>query len=372
MKNRVFLIGTLMIGAAAPIIAQDLPSVPQTLSLRDAIDLSLRHNPTFRQVQNNEAPASWAVRNAFASWLPTFTAASGIQYQGSGAQRFLSQEFRTSPTIGSFYNLGLNWNFSGRTLVEPGRQRAAGTAVTASIDASRMNTQNAIVQQYVAILEAEAQVDLTGRRVIRDEENRRLAQARYDVGQTTMLDVRQAQVAKGQSDVALLQAEQRLKVEKLRLFQQMGVNAPSDLSVVTLSDSFPVVEPTFTLDELLADADSYNPNVMQLRAQETSAKRNATAAKTEWLPSLNLNARWFGFTQQFTDVNLQLDRARERADGNVTNCNVQNQIFASSGLPPADCAGLAFSPTTADAIRAQNSVFPFNFTQQPFNASLTV
>jgi len=333
MTNRALLIGTLLLCAAAPLTAQQLPSVPQTLSLQDAIDLSLQNNPTYRQVRNDQSPASWAVRNAFASWLPNFTASSGVQYQGSGAQRFLSAEFRTSPTIGSFYSLGLNWNLSGRTLVEPGRQRAAGEAVTASIDASRMNTENAIVQQYVAILEAEAQVDLAERQVVRDEENRRLAQARYDVGQTTMLDVRQAEVAKGRSDVALLQAEQRLNVEKLRLFQQMGVDAPSDLSVVTLSDSFPVIEPDFALDDLLADADSYNPNVMQLRAQETSAKRNATAAKTEWLPSVSFSASWFGFTQQFTDVEPQIAQARAGAEGAVANCQTQNQIFITAGLP---------------------------------------
>jgi outer membrane protein len=362
----------LLVGVAAPLTAQDLPSVPQTLSLQDAVDIALNNNPTYLQTRNDGAPASWAVRNAFASWLPSVTANSRIAYQGSGEQRFLATEFRTSPTIGSGYGLNVNWQFNGRTLMEPSRQGAARAAVTASIDASAMTTRNQVVQQYVAVLEAEAQVGLQERQVTRDEENLRLAQARYEVGQTTMLDVRQAQVAQGRSNVARLQARQTLNVEKLRLFQQMGVEAPSDLSVVALSDSFPVVEPIFTLDDLLNQADMNNPDVAQLRAQETSAEWNSRAAKTDWLPSVSVNASWSGFTQQFTDVEPQILQAETSAMNNVASCQQQNQIYVSAGLDPRNCTEFEFTAADEAGIRAANSVFPFNFTSQPFNASLSV
>jgi len=42
------------------------------------------------------------------------------------------------------------------------------------------------------------------------------------VGQATLIDVRQAQVARGQAEVGLLRAETQVSVEKLRLFEQMG------------------------------------------------------------------------------------------------------------------------------------------------------
>jgi len=376
MKNHaIVLIGALALGGSGNAVAQQrqLPSVPQTLSVADAIDLAVQYNPTYRQAANDGAPASWAVRNAYsAAFLPTLNASSSVRYTGTGEQRFLSTGFKTSSTLGSSYSLSLNWQLNGTTLMEPGRQKAAGAASTADIDATRMTVRNLVVQQYVAVLEAQAQVALQQQQVVRNEENRRLAQARFDVGQNTLLDVRQAEVAKGQSDVALLQAQQNLTVEKLRLFQQMGLEAPSDLSVLTLSDSFPVTEPTWTLDQLLGDADDSNPDVAALRAQETSAVWNERATKSQWLPSLSLFANWSGFTQQFTDVDGYVAGQQAQATNNFNSCLDQNQIYQVAGLPLENCNSFAFTPEREAALRAQNSVFPFDFTRQPFSASVTL
>ena len=52
-----------------------------------------------------------------------------------------------------------------------------------------------------------------------------LAQARHKVGQTTLLDVRQAQVTKGTSDVALLRAVQAENEAEARLVEADGSRA---------------------------------------------------------------------------------------------------------------------------------------------------
>jgi outer membrane protein len=375
MKNHaIAFIGIFVLGGHAAAQERRLPSVPQTLSVQDAVDLAIRYNPTYQQAANDGGPAAWAVRNAYtAAFLPTLNASSSVRYTGSGEQRFLSTGFRTSSTLGSSYSLNLNWQLNGTSLMEPGRQKAAGAATTANIDATRMSVRNLVVQQYVAVLEAQAQVALQQQQVVRNEENRRLAQARFDVGQNTLLDVRQAEVAKGQSDVALLQAQQTLTVEKLRLFQQMGLEAPTDLSLLTLSDSFPVTEPTWTLEQLLNDADVSNPDVAALRAQETSSRWNERATKSQWLPTLSVFANWSGFTQQFTDVDGYIAGQQAQAANQVTNCIAQNPIYTSAGLPPVDCQGeYGFTAQDEASLRAQNSVFPFDFTRQPFSAGFTL
>ena len=73
--------------------AQEPPSIPETLSLDDALELAERYNPTYRQTANDRGPAAWAVRNAYASFLPTFTVSSNATYQGAGTQFFLTNEF---------------------------------------------------------------------------------------------------------------------------------------------------------------------------------------------------------------------------------------------------------------------------------------
>jgi outer membrane protein TolC len=382
MKTRALtLLGFLAIGTVGATAQTPLPSIPQTLSLQDALELSELYSPVHAQTLNDRSPAAWGVRNAYGSFLPTFNASTNATYSGAGTQRFLTTNFvQPSATIGSSYSLTLNWTLNGNTLLQPGVQKAALSATDASIDASRMTLRSFVAQQYIAILEAEAQVALQERQVERNMENLRLAQARNAVGQTTMIDVRQAEVTKGQSDVALLVAEHLVLVSKLTLFQTMGIPAPQDPTVVTLSDSFPIVEPHWALDELLADAQAYNPDVNNLRAQQTSAEWNERSVKSQWLPSLNFVANWSGFTQQFTNGEFLVQGAQAQSAANITGCqesNVINQDLNSRlglGRPiVTDCsAEFGFTPGDENTIRASNSVFPFSFFNQPFLVRATI
>ena len=381
MKTRVLtILGLLAVGTG--VAAQTpLPSIPQTLSLQDALELSELYSPVYAQTLNDRSPAAWGVRNAYGSFLPTFNVSTTGTYSGAGTQRFLTTDFvQPSATIGSSYQLTLNWILNGNTLIQPGVQKAALSATDASIDASRMTLRSVVHQQYIGVLEAEAQVVLQERQVERNIENLRLAQARNEVGQTTMIDVRQAEVTKGQSDVALLIAEHLVLVNKLTLFQTMGIPAPQDPTVVTLSDSFPIVEPHWALDDLLTDAQAYNPDVNNLRAQQTSAEWNERSVKSRWLPSLSFLASWSGFTQQFTNGDFLVESARDQSLSNIASCqdgSVINQDLNSRlGLSRpviADCsAAFGITPGDESAIVAGNSIFPFEFRNNPFFVRATI
>ncbi len=356
--------------------AQDrpLPSVPQSLGLQEAIDLANQYNPLYRQTANNRGPAAWGVRNAFAStFMPSFTASGGASYRGPGSQAFLTQNFvQPSATVGSDYSLSLSWQLSGRTLSQPGLARAQLAATDAQITSSRMGLRSAVTNQYLAILQAEDNVRIAEAQQKRADEALRLAQARYQVGQTTVLDVRQAEVLKGRADVGLIQAQQAVTVEKLRLFQQIGVPAPDDPSVLTLVDTFPVVEPAWSLQDLLTEAESHNPDLNSLKAGENAAKWNERATRSSWLPSFSFFAGWSGYTQQFTDPSYQIASAQNSAAASVAQCDFINQSLLNPGSTPVDCSTLAFTPVQEASIRAANSVFPFTFTRQPFQARLAV
>lgn len=382
--TRTFILSVaLSTGLASLAGAQQrgLPSVPQTLPLAEAISLARQNSPVLRQVANDRAPAQWGVRNAYAAFLPRFTASGSFNYRGSGSQTFLTNQFdQPSSTIGSSYGLSLGMQLSGQTFAQPALARAQRNAAHATIDGAEISLESFVRQQYLAVLQAEAQVDLAEVQLTRNEEFLRLARARFDVGQNTMLDVRQAEVARGQAEVALLQARQTVTVEKLRLFQTMGVAAPDDPSVVTLSDTFPIVEPTWTLQGLLAEADRDNPDLGALRAQAAAARANETAVKSSWLPTLSLNAGWSGFTQQFTSIDplvtTAINSARFSAAQQRTECELVNQLLLNPGATALDCAALALTQEDEADIRAdiqrRNQAFPFDFTRQPFSASVTV
>ena len=373
MRYLLFTLGLL--GAAVSATAQQ--AAPAALSLADAIAIARDRNPTYRQTVNNRGPAAWATRYAFASLLIPQAALSGsLGYSGTGSQRFLTSNFSQSyATVNSSYSIGLDWTLSGATLSQPGLRKAELTAADADIDGARATLESAVTQQYLTVLQARDNVGVAEQLVARDEEFLKLAQARYAVGQATLIDVRQAQVARGQAQVTLLRARTAQRVEKLRLFEQMGISAPTAADSVQLTDSFVVQAPAWEMQALLTMAEAQNPALQALRARERSAAWGVRAAAAGWGPSLSLSAGWSGFTQAFAkgnDLNQVILGQQVAAGSQYNACQDNNTIRGTSGLGPLDCTPFVWSASQEQALRDQNNIFPFSFIGQPFQARLTV
>jgi outer membrane protein len=354
-----------------------------SLSLAEALREARANSPAYRQALNDASPAKWGVRNAYGNLLPSVLASTDFGYTGSGQSNFGGGFTRpTSAFLTSGYSLGLQWQLSGRALQAPAQQRALQRATDEDIGAAGVGLTAEISTQYLTTLQAGAQVAVARQQVRRNEDFLGLAQARHKVGQTTLLDVRQAQVTKGTSEVALLRAVQAENEAKLDLLRRMGVEPPVPIEQIVLSDSFPVTPPEFQLDSLLSLSDRQNPFLRSLRAREHAAGIDVRAAKTDYLPSLSLRAGWSGFTQQFTDENLLLGQSLSSAQDQAAECQYSNAVrtalslggqttdcFSTFGLTPT---GVALLDPVAQQVRNQNSVFPFSYTGQPFGANLTI
>jgi len=210
-----------------------------------------------------------------------------------------------------------------------------------------------------------------------------LAQARFQLGQATLLDVRQAEATKAQSESSLIVAEQAEAAAKLELFRRIGISPPISVLNIGMRTTFEVSVPTFDLPSLLNMAENDNPALNALRAREDAAGWNAKSARSDFLPTVRAQAAWSGFTQSFTDENELLAANLFGAQSGQANCVRQNQINAGAigPLPQEDCSDQAFGLTSNGSqltsaaqqqILDQNDVFPLDFTSSPFRASLTV
>jgi outer membrane protein len=362
--------------AVCPALAHAQDATPANLSLADAIALARQHNPSYRTTLHDRAPAAWAARNAYASLLvPTVTASGGLSYAGPGQQRFLTSNFsQTVSTLSSNYSLGLDWTFSGQTLSQPGLKQASLAAADADVVGAETNLATAVTTQYLTALQARDNAEVARKQLEVNEQSQRLAQARYDVGRASLIDVRQAQVARGQAEVALLRAQTAVAVEKLRLFQQMGVAAPVDVATVQLTDTFAVQVPAWKLSDLLTMAAEQNPSLKALRAREHAASWGVRAAISSWGPSLSLAAGWAGFTQKYTDLNPVLAGMGRNAVTDSITCAYENTAWLNAGQAPLPCSALTGTllQQQTQALQAQNAAYPFNFTPQPFQARLTI
>ena len=349
------------------------PSVPATLSLADALAIARDNNPAYRQALNDRGPAALASRGAFTSlFLPTVTASGGMGYTGVGEQRFLTQSFsQSASTLSSYYSLSLQYQLSGQTLTAPGAQRAELRAVDAGVDAARRLLEFDVTSQYLTVLQATENERVAARQVANNRENLRLAQARYGVGQVTLVDVRRAEVALGNSEVLHLRARAGIEAEKLRLFERLGVETPADRTV-QLTDTFPVLEPTWQLGELLTLAEEQNPSLRALRARERAAAYRTKAAWGSFGPSVQLSASWTGFTQELTDLDPIIRGQQAQFDGAYRSCTTNDSVRTGAGLAPLGCNGLVWGAEHEAALRAANDQFPFGFTSQPFQARLDI
>ena len=358
------------------------PAPAVTLSLAEAMGQARSNSPAYRQTLNDAGPAKWGVRNAYGNFLPSVTASGDLGYTGSGQSNFGGGFVRpTSAFLTSGYSLALDWRLNGAVLSGPGQQKALQRATDEDIVGAGINLRAEITTQYLNALQAAAQVDVARQQVVRNQDFLRLARARYEVGQATLLDVRQAEVAKGQSDVALLRARQADNEAKLDLLRRMGVEPPVPVEQIALSDSFPVQQPDFQVEELLSLADEQNPTLRSQRARQHAATWGVRAAKSEFLPTLSVRAGWSGFTQEFTDEELLLGESLAGAQDQAAGCQFDNQVRTALDLgAPVDCfaaaglnsTGTALQDDVASGIRTANNVFPFDYTGQPFQANLVL
>ncbi|HKW42534.1 MAG TPA: TolC family protein [Gemmatimonadales bacterium] len=370
MKPLVLSVGLLV----CPLLAASQQPVPATLSLADAVALARQHNPAYRQAIHDRSPAGWGVRNAWSSlWLPTVTASGGVGYAGPGQQNFLTSSFSQSvSTWSSSYSFLLDWTLNGQTLSQPGLKKAQLNAADAEVSGAETNLVTAVTQQYLTVLQARDNNEVARQQLQHDQEFLKLAQARYDVGRASLIDVRQAQVARGQAEVTLLRAQTAVQVEKLRLFQEIGVTAPVDLTTVQLTDTFSVQTPSWKLNDLLTMAEQQNPALKALRERESAAGWGVKAASSSYGPSLSLTAGWSGFTQKLSDVNPTIAGIRQTAQTDSLACAYENSQWLNAGGTALNCALLTNTAVEEQLIRDQNARYPFHFTPQPFQARLTV
>jgi outer membrane protein len=173
-----------------------------------------------------------------------------------------------------------------------------------------------------------------------------------------------------------LQAEVDAKYE---LFRLMGVNPDVPVHQVALTDSFPVRQPDFELDALVREAGDNNPGLQAERARAAAARAQLKQARSSYFPTLRLGGGWSGYTQQFSNVDQQITDAQSGAVAGAQQCRDDNVIRGNVGLSTVpdcnaayglDASGTQLQSGVTQQITDANDVFPFSFTNNPFNVSL--
>ena len=363
-----------LVGASTQAYAQ-VPrdtAAPTSLTVDQAIELARRNNPLLQQTLNARIGARAAVRSAYGALLPSADASFSAQRQQGGQQIFSGTSLGASSDVNqSSYQIGFGYRINSATLITPSLQRANRDAVEADIMGATETLRSNVAQQYLSVLQAEATADLQDSLVVASQQELILAQAREIVGSGTQLDVQRADVALGLQRVQALKARNQIEIEKLRLFQLMGVPQPPNVKLVS---QFPVVPLNLNLQDLIGSARAQNPGVLALRSREHVADLHVRREKGEYSPTLSLSTGIGGYTYGYTNSSFPVQQAAAQLDAARTSCIRTEEVRAALNLSNqlAECNAMAFTDVQAQSIRDSNSKFPFGFTRSPRSISAMV
>jgi outer membrane protein len=371
--------GALVLAALAalgsPLAAQQPAPQQGGLTLEEAVTTARTGNPDLLAQRNDQRSTRAALRSARADlYLPSANAQADFGYTGSGVQRFGSEVFGVRPQYySSGYYVGIGYELSGSKLMQPRIARAQENATARRVEGFEANMVSQVAQQYLTALQAGEQAAQAEREVARTIEHERLAKARLEVGAGTPLDVRRAEVQRGQAEVALLQQRNAHATEVLRLGLAMGRSIPAD---TRLTSTFTLFEPRWTAEQLVEMAQANNPNLASARANASAARTGIRAARSQYLPTLSFSAGFRGSVYSAGNLDPLYDNALGSTGARFEGCQQGNQLATLLGQPQRPCSHLDVSnPAVVDSVRRAvkdaNPSFPFGYERQPLSAGVS-
>jgi len=365
------LVALLAIPAQAAFAQQTpAPSVSGgTLTLEQAIATAQRNNPLLHQTENQVRNSDAQVRSAYGALLPTASTGIRSTFNQGGTQYVngVALPGSNGDYYQSGYQLNLNYNVAASALYAPRAAKALRTAAEADVTNAVENTRALVTQYYLTALQSEAQAAVSDTLVQTAAGQLNLVNAKLEAGAGTIIDVRGAEVALGQAQVQSVTLHNQSQVDKLRLYQAMGV--PADINV-KLTTTFAIAKPSFSLDSVLDLAKRANPDIAAKKSRVDASNLQVRVQQSSYLPSLSLSTGWGGNAFGYTDSEILAVKASANAAASRASCLQLDSLRGGAGLPLITCGSGTLTSDQLAAARATNQ--PWKFSKAPFSMTATI
>ena len=334
-RNRVLqnVVGLVVLGAAlmaAPLGAQGLASEDEArpITLREAIDLAARNSPAAVSARGLDRNAAAARRQAVGSYIPNVNLSAGSgRTQGTTINNFNGQLTSLSGNPWS-YNNGLALNVEvfdgGRRWSEIKRIRATADVADVSAVSARFDASLQVKQQFYAAVAARESAAAAKAQLEQAEQQLKASTARLTAGVATKSDSLRSAILVGNAHLAVLTAENDLRVANASLTRVAGstttITASPDDSLDT-----PVTLPT---DAELATLAGDGPAVRLATFNVAVARAAKRSQKSTYLPTLTMSYN-YAFSQNsagFAGRNLLLVGG-DNASRQTMNFNIAYQLY---------------------------------------------
>ena len=321
---------------------------PKVLSLADAVDLALCHQPQVQAAWANVKIQAGQVGEARAASLPTINA--GATRQSSASSSELGSSERNVNTLYAT----LTWrllDFGGRSA----NQRAADAllqAASASRDATVQKTMSSVVGQYYEAMSARASHQAREKGEALSRQMLEIALRREQRGAGSLQETLQARTYVAKAEMERTRAAGQYKKSLVALAVSVGLQGEAEdapqFALTTEPDQDPIgLE--HSLPAWLRAGKQYHPSILAAQAQLEAAREKLKATRAEGMPTLDLNASQYvnGMAGGKGDDSYYVDNADDKVieqagEGVDTvyakvsttlSANVENLVLLDSGKP---------------------------------------
>ncbi|WP_129640995.1 efflux transporter outer membrane subunit [Peristeroidobacter agariperforans] len=254
------------------------------------VSTALEHNPDLQQTLARVRAAQSQVQLVVAQRTP------GVTLNGAEQRARWPEEYIYPPPFGG----GTYW--SGQLLADLswdldfwGKQAALIDAARSTVEAARLDSEAArlattvaLSQTYLDLNRAIALADIAQQSLEQRKRILDITRKRIDAGLDTNVELREAESAVPQAELARLQAEaaREVAVHRLAALVGDGADAYERIGKPTLNLEAALSIPT----ELPADLLGRRPDILAARARVEAASSERAAARAAFYPNVNLSA----------------------------------------------------------------------------------
>lgn len=340
--------GAVMMAAPLGLSAQTGDDA-RPISLQEAVSLAMKNAPAAVQARGLERNAGAARRQAVGAYIPNVNLSAGTgRTQGTTINSFNGQ---LTPLSGNpwSYNNGLALNVElfdgGRRWSEVRRNRATADVADVSAISARFDASLQVKQQYYAALAARESAAAAKAQLEQAEQQLMASSARVAAGVATKSDSLRSAIQVGNARLAVLTAENDLRVANAALTRVSG--SATTVTAAPLDSTEAVVE--LPSDAELAALAEAGPAVRLAQANVEVARAAKRSQRSTYLPSLSMsyNYAFSNNSRGFAGSNMLLVFG-DNASRQTINFNIAYQLF-NGFTREANSVGLDVTLTNAEA-----------------------
>lgn len=327
-----------------------LLSAQETLTKKDAVAITLEHNYGILLSNNNNEIATNNAAIYNNGYLPTITGSGNATYSNNNSDFTFQTGEKSSVKNADSQNfgasIGLNYvlfDGFGRSYNFKKLQQAAHL--------SKLETKAIIEQTIIQLFNSyyfvaehvqhkklsETSLEISKTRLTR-------AQYMYEYGQTTKLEILNAEVDVNNDRITLINIEQLLDNAKREINLILGREVSTEFNVEKTTN----IDLAFNIETLLKQAIQQNISVLQLNKSLDIAGLDIKINKSNYLPSLNFNG---GYRWNKTDNDASSFYAKQTTNGLNAGLNLSWNIFDGGRTKTK----VANSKIVADNLKIQES-----------------